>query len=113
MQEKNNLLSIVKSMDVRASNEKFYRFAQKYIFGMQSRHASDNAEFFEAVMYCSNHAGQEHIRKMMGISGRDTTEIKKWCKHIQNESELKELTLDDLNYIFGYCARLAKIAGNE
>ena len=112
MRTKKELLSVAQSMDVRAENEKFYRFAQKYISGMQRRDASDHAEFFAAVKYCSDHANQAHVRKLMGISGGDAVKIRQWCCAIQNQSELHAMTLEELNYVFGCCAHLAKVAGN-
>ncbi len=112
--EKSELLSIAESMSPLKDDEKFYRFAQTYIFGMKNRKSTCSDEFFEVVKYCSEHSSDSNVNYIMKLGGKHgANRIKIWCKLICENKELRTLELDELNYVMGCCARVAKINGNR
>lgn len=108
MMSKKELLDLMNSMDIAGENEKFYRFAHNYLFGMKRRGTSDTAEFFEAVKYCGDNARTKNVQRNMGISGKETASIGRWCRYILKHKELRKLSAEELRYLFGCCAHAAK-----
>ena len=106
MLDKKELLHLSVSMDIEPRYEKFYRFVMIFAAHSVTEKATDASVLFDCVKYCLDNPVQ--AKERMGISGRDTEPIKRWCRYILNKKELRELSLTELDYVFACCARLCK-----
>ena len=114
MKSRAELIEISGVLDTNGSYSPFYEFASNYIRGMRERENTDPNAFFSAVKTLDNNldpkSKSQSNLKAMGITGNSTENAKKWCKYICAARELKDLSLDELHYVIGYCARRAKIS---
>lgn len=118
MKTKKELLDLVDHMDTSSTYEKFYRFAYTYLFGMKRRGVQGTDEFFEVIRFCwdnmkdnAANSKKKNIQRHMGVTGKDTTSIKNWCKYILQKQDLNVLDAEELRYVFGCCAHAAKAKG--
>ncbi len=109
MKNKAELIEISRVLDTNGDYYPFYEFASNYIQGMKERGNKDTNAFFSTVKTLGNNLNSSINRKAMGITGNATENAKKWCTYICAARELKDLSLDELHYVIGYCARRAKI----
>lgn len=107
-----DLLDICFSLGVSADEEKFYRFAQEYLFGIIQR-GGNVTEFFNVITFCSNKSDNSEVMRKVGISGKGenggSRQLTNWCKKLLGNSEITKLNLNELNMLMGYCSRQAKI----
>ncbi len=108
--EKDRLLQIAKELEPSEREESFYRFAQKYIMHLQQKGTANAKEFFAVVAYCKRKSQSPSVRNLLGLRGRDFSLIAEWCDKILNNQKLQGMNLNELGYVFGCCARLAKAA---
>ena len=106
MQQKKELLTLAMSMDIEPVYEPFYRFAQNYAFHLKSEQRADTAELFSCIMYCRNKPNDAAPR--MGIRGKGSNHLVKWCEYVLRRNELRRLSATELNYVFACCARYCK-----
>ncbi|MCD8094863.1 MAG: hypothetical protein LUE12_01880 [Ruminococcus sp.] len=108
--ERKELLRLVKSMDFEADYEKFYRFAQTYVFNLQRKCIDSSDSLFKVLKYCKDNYRSKNVSYRLGLSGKSANKIEPWCNFINSRSfELEKLSLEELNYVFGCCARLCKV----
>lgn len=106
MLPKKELLTLAMSMDIEPAYEPFYRFAQNYAFRLASEQRADASGLFSCIMYCRDKPREAANR--LGIRGKDSNHLVRWCEYVLNKKELRRLGVTDLNYIFACCARYCK-----
>lgn len=109
MKSKKELIGISGAMDTNGNYAPFYEFASNYIMGMKERCIKDTTVFFNEIKTLSNNLHLKANTKAMGITGKDKSEAKAWCNYILKLEMIKELSLNELHFVIGYCARRAKI----
>lgn len=109
MKSRAELIEISGVLDTNGSYSPFYEFASNYIQGMKEHGNKEQKSFFEAIKLLGDNPSEAN-GKAMGIEGKSPERIKEWCSYIYNAKELKDLSLDELHYVIGYCARRAKIS---
>ena len=110
MKTKKEIIRIVRAINIKSSDESFYRFACTYLFGMKKRGITDTSEFYEMLSY--GEKNPRAVKKHFGISGNNSDDlIKSWCGLMlrYRKSFFADLTIDELRQLFGYCAYEAKI----
>ncbi len=111
MKSKTDLIKISAKLDSSADYASFYEFAVNYIHNMKNKKCLHTDVFFNDILnICdSQNIGENKI--YLGISGENVGKIITWCNKLEvQKSILNELSLDELHYVMGYCARRAKIA---
>lgn len=108
MKKRMELIEISGILDTNGNYSPFYEFASNYIQGMKERGNTNPDTFFNTIKTLGSNLCPIN-RKAMGITGNSTENAKKWCSHICSAEELRDLSLDELHYVIGYCARRAKI----
>ena len=85
--------------------ESFFRFSR----GFASTLSGSGDKFFECVNYCRDNPEASSL--YLGKSGKNAAgAIRRWANGILSKEELKELSPDELAYVFGCCARICKSA---
>lgn len=107
------LIEIAGNMDCDTKYIKFYEFAKNYLLNPSVRKQETTEQFFDTVKTfmdnSDNRLVQSALGKMSNETGNAQPDIKQWCGYILSCSELKDLSIDELNYVMGYCVRIAKI----
>ena len=102
MYTRTDLLDICFSLGVSADEEKFYRFAQEYLFGIIQR-GGNVTEFFNVITFCSNKSDNSEVLRKVGISGNGenggSRQLTNWCKKLLGNSEITKLNLNELNML--------------
>lgn len=105
--KKRELLNIAYGMSCFKKEEKFYQFAKKYLLLNDENGVND---FFEIIKKFSASPNAEETHNALGVTGKGNPyDISAWCNAILKNSALKQLNRNELAYIMGYCARIAKI----
>lgn len=108
LKSKKELIETAMTLDTGKEYCQLYEFAAKYLTGIKQRGSTN--EFFATLTTLKNNSGIRQNSTAMGFSGNNNAEIiKKWCSYILSHRELTALEYDELHYVMGYCARLAKI----
>ncbi len=108
------LIDISKTLGVSSEEFSFYEFAAKYLLNMKLSKKETTESFFSLVEYCTDLKNIEPIKHMFGKSGKDKTGIQNWCRKLKTKrTELEKLSINDLQYVMGYAARIAKIKEGE
>lgn len=112
MNRKSELIEISGVMDTSADYFPFYEFAVNYIQGMKNKGNNSALDFIETIRKLGNNSGIRNNHYAFGkLSKSPSVMIKTWCLDIVcKNKELENLTLDELHYVMGYCARRAKIS---
>lgn len=105
--QKENLIKLAFSMDIEPTYEKLYRFAQNYVHRLKMKEADKSDEFFQCIKYCKDHP--QVVKSRMGISGKDINRLQRWSGYILNCNDLKNLSLEEMCYVFACCARFCKV----
>ncbi len=111
MKNQSELINISKAMDTSGNYFSYYEFASKYIDNMKEKKIYDTSVFFSTIKKLSDNSGITENFEAFGKESRHAgADIKLWCGIIlKNSPVLDGLTIDELHYVFGYCARLSKI----
>lgn len=105
--KKRELLNIAYGMSYFKKEEKFYQFAKKYLLLNDENSVND---FFEIIQKFCAKPWTEETRNALGVTGTGSTDdISAWCNAILKNSALRQLNRNELAYVMGYCARIAKI----
>ncbi len=108
------LIDISKTLGVSSEEFSFYEFAAKYLLNMKLSEKETTESFFSLVEYCTDLQNIQSIKHMFGKSGKDKTGIQNWCRKLKSKrTELEKLSINDLQYVMGYAARIAKIKEGE
>lgn len=111
MKSKSELIEISGILDTDTRYCSFYEFAANYIRSLKEKGKNNAEEFFKVVSTLGNNSSIRENYTAFGKKGAGSSaEIKKWCSYICGSKELKGLSLNELHYVMGYCARRAKIA---
>ena len=111
VKSKQELIDISKKLNPVAEQEKMYRFAENFLLDMKNKGNKNNKEFFDVITYINENAGMKTLKRAVGISGKVTEEIQKWCGIIKGSKmklDTDKLDVTELSYVMGYCARIAK-----
>lgn len=101
---------MAKSLDTDKTYASLYEFAANYL--MSRKQQGDTTDFFRTVKDLMDNYKNTRNAAAVGVSGNDYDKIRKWCSHILSSGELHNLEYSELNYVMGYCARLAKMKKN-
>lgn len=112
MRSNSELIEISKTFDTSFKMFSFYEFAVSYISNVKSKGITDTDSFYSAIKKLGDHSDERANFSAFGKqSVHSGDEIKQWCKMILSKREsLSELDINELQYVMGYCSRLAKIA---
>ncbi len=114
MKSKTELLKISEKLDSRAEYASFYEFAVNYIQNMKNKKCLRTTAFFDDILSICDSNNIEENKIYLGISGENVRKIVTWCNKLEaQKSILIRLSLDELHYVMGYCARRAKIAKTQ
>lgn len=99
-------------MDCDKRYQSFYEFSKNYLMN-KAFSGDDSNNSFRLIVKCFlDRPGDNMTNAALGKRGRyNKSDIKKWCRDILNNKNLKQLSSEEMNYVMGYCARLAKING--
>ena len=107
MLKKQDLLNLAESMNLEPEYEKFYRFVQNFTMHLSQEMQTDTERVFQCLEYCSRNLID--VKKHFGISGDNTFLLRNWFRYILGKkTELKNLSMTELNYVFACCARICK-----
>jgi hypothetical protein len=104
--QKESLIKLAFSMDLEPAYEKLYRFAQNYVHRLKMKNTESYDDFIQCIKYCKDHPQTAAAR--VGISGKDYGRLQRWSGYILNCDELKNLSFEELCYVFACCARFCK-----
>lgn len=108
MKSKKELIETAAALDTDQKYCQLYEFATKYLNGIKQN--KNKKVFFDTLTTLKNNPGIKQNAIVIGFSGNSNSEIiKSWCGYILSHRELASLEFDELHYVMGYCARLAKI----
>ena len=110
MISKAELIELSGTFDTRAEYCSFYEFAVNYIFNLKEKKITDANAFFETVKTLGDNSGIYANFSAFGKQSKNAREIvSSWCTMMkQKKDELSDLSLDELHFLMGYCARRAK-----
>lgn len=104
--QKESLIKLAFSMDIEPAYEKLYRFAQNYAHRLEMKEADKSEELFQCIKYCKDHPQAAASR--VGIAGKDFSRLQRWSGYVLKCKDLENLSLEELCYVFGCCARFCK-----
>ena len=104
--QKESLIKLAFSMDIEPAYEKLYRFAQNYAHRLIMKEADNTEELFQCISYCNSNPQAAASRT--GIAGREHMRLKNWSGYVLKCKDLENLSLEELCYVFGCCARFCK-----
>ncbi len=110
MKSKAELIEISGVFDTSAEYCSFYEFAVNYLFNLKEKKITDTDRFFETIKTLGDNSGIRANFAAFGKQSRNAKEvIKPWCtKMLEHRKDLADLSVDELHYVMGYCARRAK-----
>jgi hypothetical protein len=110
MTEKEKLIQKARKMNPTADQESFYRFALEYLNSAAGNGETNPTEFYKLIENIQKNQKKRTVKIAMGISGGNFKALDKWCDGIKvyKTSVLGQLTVKELCYVMGYCARIAK-----
>lgn len=108
------MIEISKMLDTSADYACFYEFAVKHIQSMKNKGKLNVTVFWDDIRNLGNNSTEKNNQYAFGKLSNSSSlhvMIKTWCLDIIcKNKELENLTLDELHYVMGYCARRAKIS---
>lgn len=104
------LINLAQSLDCRKDYESFFEFAKNYLMNPNIAQNEKSSSMFASIKFFLNNPQSDTTASVLGKRGRHfEASIRDWCRMMLNDKDLRNLSADDLHYVMGYCARLAKI----
>lgn len=116
MTGRKELIQRAKRMGPKAGQDSFYRYAQSRLSDMIRNGDTDTGHFFNEISGIAKKQNDgkisvsQTVKYALGISGKQTKDLEVWCANIkaQRSNALGKLTIEELCYVMGYCARISK-----
>lgn len=110
MKSKSELIEISNLLDVKPDYFSFYEFSVNYIFNLKGKNINQSERYFNAIKKIADNPNIKQNFAALGKQSKNASElIKPWGTMILKSNEIRDLNLDELHYVMGYCARRSKI----